>query len=173
MATKKKKTKTKTTRYKNGPAKRATKGAKWSGADARAGNGNGRSTTRAAGARSQTLPGMEQIRNRRLDNFCEAINDARSTKNAQQIEEDSAIQGALREMHDRSVDVYKHAGVELARVPGTEKLRVRLTKDKGDAAVSTVGRHAENAGEGEGETSNGDPGDADGEGQGEDAGLEG
>lgn len=152
MATKKKKTKTKTTRYKNGPAQRA-KGAKWNGADARraAGNGNGRSTTRAAGARSQTLPGMEQVRNRRLDNFCEAINDARTVKNAQQIEEDSAIQGSLREMHDKGVDVYKHAGVELARVPGTEKLRVRLTKDKGDAHVGTAGVHAENAGEGEGE----------------------
>jgi hypothetical protein len=31
------------------------------------------------------------------------------------------------------VVVYKHAGVELARVPGAEKLRVRLVRGEGDA----------------------------------------
>ena len=32
--------------------------------------------------------------------------------------------------------VYKHGGVELARVPGADKLRIRLTDDDGDASVS-------------------------------------
>ena len=42
---------------------------------------------------------------------------------------------ALREMHDKGVTSYRYAGVELVRIPGEEKLRVRTSKE--DATDST------------------------------------
>lgn len=44
----------------------------------------------------------------------------------------AVCEGAVR-IHE--VTVYKHAGIELARMPGAEKLRVRVTKETGDAQV--------------------------------------
>jgi hypothetical protein len=58
--------------------------------------------------------------------------------NTAKLDEQSAIADSLGEMQRSSVTVYKHAGVELARVPGAEKLRVRLSKDDGDADVSDL-----------------------------------
>jgi hypothetical protein len=81
---------------------------------------------------------MERVRNKRLDNICEAIGDERDRKNKAQTEENSLIGTALQEMQRAKIQVYKHAGVELARVPGAEKLRVRLTKDHGDADASDL-----------------------------------
>lgn len=85
--------------------------------------------------RSQTLPGMEKIRSKPLDNLCEGIGDCRATKNAATTEERGFERSALKVMQTRGLSVYKHAGVELALVPGSDKLRVRLTSEKGDAAV--------------------------------------
>lgn len=90
-------------------------------------------STRRKGPRSQTLPGMDQVRNRKLDNLCEAIGEERNRMNAAKQEEQASIQAALQVMQRDNVTVYKHAGVELARVPGAEKLRVRLVKEQGDA----------------------------------------
>lgn len=79
---------------------------------------------------------MEQVRNRRLDNLCESIGDERGTINAAKQNEASLEQAALQVMTRDGVTVYKHAGVELVRVPGADKLRVRLVKDTGDSEVS-------------------------------------
>jgi hypothetical protein len=76
---------------------------------------------------------MEQVRDRQLDNFCEAIAEHRAAKNDAIVREQSDISGALLRMQKTEKLVYKHAGVELARVPGAEKLRVRLVKGEGDA----------------------------------------
>ena len=84
---------------------------------------------RKSGPRSQVLPGMEQVRNIRLDRLCESIGEAREQMNRLRQEEKGDAQMALREMHDQRVEVYRHAGVELVRVPGEEKLRVRTTKE--------------------------------------------
>lgn len=84
---------------------------------------------RKKGPRSQPLPGMEQVRNVRLDHYCESIGESREKTNALRREEKNDLQGALRVMHDRNVVVYRHAGVELVRIPGEEKLRVRTTKE--------------------------------------------
>jgi hypothetical protein len=89
---------------------------------------------------------MEQVRNRRLDNICEAIGDARDQINAAKQEEQGSIQAALQVMQRDGVQVYRHARVELARIPGAEKLRVRMTKEEGDAGAADL----EPAGEGEG-----------------------
>ena len=79
---------------------------------------------------------MEQARNTRLDNICEGIAEERSVMNKASIEEKSLIATALQEMHTKGITVYKRGGVELVRVPGVDKLRVRMTKDDGDAEVS-------------------------------------
>ena len=88
---------------------------------------------RAPAPRSQVLPGLEQVRSARLDNLCEAIAEVRTTMNNAKQEEIGLIQAALQTMVKREVSVYKHGGVELARVPGAERLRVRLVKEQGDA----------------------------------------
>ena len=91
------------------------------------------------------LPGMEGVRNGKLDNICEAIGDARRELAIAKATERSEITSALSVMQARDITIYRHAGVELARVPGAEKLRVRLTKEEGDASVegddpTTTGR---------------------------------
>lgn len=55
------------------------------------------------------------------------------------------VAAALQEMQKRKVQVYKHAGIELARVPGSESLRVRRVKQEGDAAVGEGETTATNA----------------------------
>jgi hypothetical protein len=90
---------------------------------------------------------MEQVRNKRLDNICEGIADERAQKNRCDLEEKGLIQSALKAMQQANISVYKHGGVELARVPGSEKLRVRLTKDQGDAEVTGGTTSADNAGQ--------------------------
>lgn len=104
------------------------------------------------GPRSQALPGMKKIRNVELDNLCEAIGEAREQMNAARTEEGEYIESALKTMRATKIHTYKHAGVELARVPGgDEKLRVRLVPaDKGDAEVSEATEVE--AAEAEGET---------------------
>jgi hypothetical protein len=81
---------------------------------------------------------MEQIRNVKLDNICEGIAEERGTMNAAKQQETGLIQSALQVMTGKGIQVYKHGGVELARVPGAEKLRVRLTKETGDADESDL-----------------------------------
>ena len=76
------------------------------------------------------------MRNGRLDNICESIEEERARVNAARKEEATLIAAALSVMQGNRIHAYKHAGIELARVPGTEKLRVRLVKDDGDAEVS-------------------------------------
>lgn len=85
------------------------------------------------GARSQVLPGLERIRSRKLDNLCEGIAECREQKNIAVKEETSLDLSALQVMVKEGIHVYRHRGVELARIPGAEKLRVRITKEEGDA----------------------------------------
>src|SRR5260221_6386643 len=63
------------------------------------------------GPRSQSLPGMEQVRNARLDNVCEDIAEERRKMNAAKIEEQASIQAALQIMQGAGVQVYKHDGI--------------------------------------------------------------
>lgn len=107
--------------------------------------------------RQPALPGTEQLRNARLDRLCESIGEGRETKNALILEEKADLQAALREMHDKNVTAYRHAGVELYRIGGEEKLRVRLTKEDAsdmtpsDAEVDEVAARGDRTGnDGEG-----------------------
>ncbi len=99
-------------------------------------NGKGSTRKKKKGARSQPLPGMEQVRNVKLDNVCESIAEERETMNAAKTKEKQLTATALQVMQIGKVTVYKHAGVELIRVPGADKLRIRLVEDSGDAAVT-------------------------------------
>lgn len=90
--------------------------------------------------RQQSLPdeSMERVRSRRLDSICESIADERDKVNEAKKEEGGLISSALQEMQAKGIQVYKHGGVELARVPGAEKLRVRRVKDEGDAGAEDL-----------------------------------
>lgn len=79
---------------------------------------------------------MEGVRNIRLNNIFESIAEVRSHRNRLDVEEKSLLASALQVMQRDGVSKYKHAGVEALRVPGSEKLRVRLTKDDGDVSES-------------------------------------
>ena len=79
-------------------------------------------------ARSVTLPGMEQYRSQKLDNACERIADARATMATLRADEAGDERIALDLMRGVNITSYRYAGVELVRVPGEEKLRVRTSK---------------------------------------------
>ena len=101
---------------------------------------------------------MEQVRNTKLDNLCEAIAETRATINDLKQTEAGNEQAALKVMQQYQVSSYKHGGVQLVRIPGDEKLSVRLSKDTSNDAGE---------GDAEGEDAAADagaPGDAGGEG---------
>lgn len=130
------------TKKRKGPSTKSTKRGKPNGAMRR-------------GPRSQPLPGMENVRAGALDNLCEGIGDCRDTMNVASVEEKKLIASALKQMQKRNLSVYRHARVELARVPGAEKLRVRVTKEEGDASVEAG---AEQTGDESVEVETDDPG---------------
>lgn len=100
--------------------------------------------TAPPGPRSRALPGMGRIRSQKLDNICEAIGDSRDTQASERDNENSLKQDALKEMQAKGIGAYRHAKIELLRSPGAEKLRVRKTKEDGDASTrGDVGDGAE------------------------------
>jgi hypothetical protein len=85
---------------------------------------------RAEKARDQPLPGMEEVRYRDLDNTCNSIAETREEINTLRADETAFEQTALRQMRTHGITSYRHAGVELVRVPGEEKLRVRTARER-------------------------------------------
>jgi hypothetical protein len=71
---------------------------------------------------------MEEVRIRPLDNICKSIAETRGTINELRGEEAGLEQTALKLMREHRKTSWRHAGVELVRVPGEEKLRVRTSK---------------------------------------------
>jgi hypothetical protein len=118
-------------------AKKRSKKEKPKKLSARAKRGNGsveRSQRRVArGPRSQALPGMEQVRAVALDHACESISECREQLNNLRAEESGIMQTTLTTMKKLDVMTYRHAGVELIRVPGEERLRVRTSKAQATA----------------------------------------
>lgn len=112
------------------------------------------------GPRSQMLPGMEHVRDQTLDRLCESVGEGRDAMAQLRENEAGDLQAALTRMRARNLHTYQHAGVEMARVPGEEKLRVRATKDKATAAVDEGGTGGEFAKERAGAVEEvGEPGD--------------
>lgn len=93
------------------------------------------------GPRSQTLPGMEQVRHQVLDNAHEQIAEGRALLAQGHELEKEGIGIALQYMQTHKVRAYRHAGVESVFVEGVSKLRVRVTKDADNAAGSDTHAH--------------------------------
>ncbi len=84
-------------------------------------------------ARQAVLPGTESVRSEKLDAICENIGDERDRMNKARTETQALIGAALDIMTKKNLTVYRHDKIELARIPGADKLRVRVTKEEGDA----------------------------------------
>ena len=78
--------------------------------------------------RETPLPGMEDARIRPLDDICASISETRQQQNDLRAEEAGLEQTALRLLRTHGKTAWRHAGVELIRVPGEEKLRVRTSR---------------------------------------------
>ena len=98
--------------------------------------------------RQAILPGHERVRSATLDVCCEKIGDIRDRM--AQLRKDEAGQKtiSMKEMKAKGYTSYVHARVELARVPGEEKLRVRTSKqdaddEGGDAPTTKEGADVE------------------------------
>ena len=95
---------------------------------------------RKQGPRSQILPGTSAARDQKLDNFCEEIAEERGRMATARKHEQQAISSAQTRMLDKAYDFYRHAGVELALIPGDVKLRARLVEDQSDMAIKKGGK---------------------------------
>lgn len=89
----------------------------------------GKVRRKAPESANQPLPGMEQVRDRKLEGYCEGIADGLHRKNEAVADVDGYRQGALQHMQETNKHSFKWAGVVLTRIPGTDKLAVRTTND--------------------------------------------
>lgn len=105
-------------------------------------NGSGKP---AKGPRSQSLPGMEQVRVQELDNLAESLGEIRQEKSGLEADEKENLSTALSIMHDRGINSYRFAKIEYLRSPGEEKIRARMVKDRGRMAAKDVDENVDTA----------------------------
>lgn len=80
------------------------------------------------------LPGLEDLGLiPALDRVCGTLADIRHELNELRGQEKEEVVTALRELRKASRTAYKSHGIELVRVAGDEKVRVRLVKGEGAA----------------------------------------
>jgi hypothetical protein len=91
---------------------------------------------RRKGPRSQVLPGMQQVRDQKLDELCEAVGENLTSINQASAAKQDNLLAALKRLQARGLPGYLHAGVRLTRVPGSDKVSVRLVKQ--ETAEETV-----------------------------------
>jgi len=91
--------------------------------------------------RQQAL--ITEARIKPLDDVAATIGDLRDQMNALRTDEGEQLNIALKLMRKHERTTWKHAGVELVRVPGEEKLRVRTSKEKATAEVEEEGVEVE------------------------------
>jgi len=91
---------------------------------------------KAKSPRSQALPvpGGLGKRIQALDDAAAAIGDIRDQMAELRADEQGHKRTALNLMRKHDRTTWRHAGVELARVPGEEKLRIRKTKGENASA---------------------------------------
>lgn len=86
--------------------------------------------------KAQALPGMEHMgQDAVLDRLCRSIGERRGTMADLRADDAGDMQAALNRMRVIGRAAYRQHGVELARVPGEEKLRVRTSRDEATAEV--------------------------------------
>jgi len=79
---------------------------------------------------------FEEFRYKDLDRICQGIAETRAEMNRLRGEETDLEIQALKAMRLHSSTAYQSAGVELVRVPGEEKLRVRTARERTATAES-------------------------------------
>ncbi len=89
-------------------------------------------TARNAKPRDEKLPGFKQPKNQRLELLCESLDNQRTVINDAKRIEKSDKAAALQEMTRVGLLAFKHAGIELARIPGADTIRVHVVKDEGE-----------------------------------------
>lgn len=89
--------------------------------------------------KSTPLPGMEQVVHAHLNTLCEHIGENRDEMNRRRGEDKDMCQNALSYMHTNKLESYQHAGVELVKLSGEERLRVRTSKANATTAAEPVG----------------------------------
>lgn len=149
-STKKKAPKKGTPRYRN---KRTNgHGAKWSGADSRRAaaqsKGRGKPAARAKGPRSQSLPGMSQIRDAKMDEICESIGEGLDGINQSTDQVDEGKSAAMQRLHAKGLSSYRHAGVRVSLIPGADKISVKREKDREINVATVAGETVQSSGEG-------------------------
>lgn len=102
-------------------------------------------------ARSQTLPGMAQVRDAKLDEICESIGDGLDQINQGTEDVNDGKSAALARLHARGLQAYRHAGVRVTLVPGAEKVSVKREKDREVNVSVGAGEVNDGGAEGEGE----------------------
>jgi len=79
------------------------------------------------------LPGLEDARIGPLDDIAASISEVRASMNELRTTEAGYLQNALNLMRKYEKTAWRAHGVELVRVPGEEKLRVRTSKEQASA----------------------------------------
>ena len=77
----------------------------------------------------QALPGLEQVRDPMMEEYCANISADRADQATLRASLADNERGALHRMMELKVRAYHASGVECVIVPGDDKLRVRTTKD--------------------------------------------
>ena len=90
---------------------------------------------RAKLPQERVLPTLEDVTIEDLDNVCHSIAECRDTMAVARNDEKGLEQTALALMHRHKRTTYHGSGVELALVPGEEKLRVRTSKANATGSV--------------------------------------
>ena len=93
------------------------------------------STARKRGLRQQPLGGMEDVRIKELDDVAADIADDRKQMNELRTQEGEDLNRALKLMKKHLKQTWRAHGVELVRVPGEEKLRVRTSREQATGEV--------------------------------------
>ena len=96
----------------------------------KSGHGQARAKEAKARVKAQKQPALiPGLRIKALDKLCEQISDTRAAMNRLRGEETDLERHAHKEMQEHGQMTWSAAGVELARVPGDEKLRVRTIRE--------------------------------------------
>ncbi len=124
-------------------APKATRRALFTGG--RRGGGKGAARAVRSGPRSQTLPGMEQVRDKVLDGYCEDAGEG-----LEQIEQGTASvtdakSAALRRLREKGMSSYLHGGVRFTYTPGVDKVTVKRIKEKEATGATLIGGGDEDA----------------------------
>lgn len=92
---------------------------------------------RPAVALEVALPGLEQVRDAKLDGLCKSLAEEREVQNQSRTVEARLKGEALKRMHAKDRITYRGAGVELVRHIGDESLTVKLAKGESGTTGTT------------------------------------